>query len=228
MSGGSDPSRWRHVYWSRRRGRRPRRSGRSPRSGRSERPRRGRCPLASSEAAGGGVASRIFGQSNSMSGLCSSIQRMASSSSAGRPTFTFGGVRNQYSTFCRARPWRPRNAWTSDVVSYPRLSRVNRRNGKAICASASALSFSPAWPAGAPRLSPASAQAWLSSRGPASARSSSRKPSSGPGYRPGRDRPERIAARRPPGDSCEFRPPGRGGRCRGALATSIIAEGTYR
>ena len=35
-------------------------------------------------------ASRIFGQSNSMSGLCSSIQRMASSSSAGRPTFTSG------------------------------------------------------------------------------------------------------------------------------------------
>ena len=66
----------------------------SPR-GRS-RSRLGRRPRVSSAGgAAGGCAWRILGQSNSMSGLCSSIQRMASSSSAGRPTLTPGGVRNQ-------------------------------------------------------------------------------------------------------------------------------------
>jgi len=60
------------------------------------RSRLGRRPRASSAGgAAGGCACRIFGQSNSMSGLCSSIHRMASSSSAGRPTLTPGGVRNQ-------------------------------------------------------------------------------------------------------------------------------------
>jgi hypothetical protein len=56
----------------------------------------GRLRVSSAGAgAAGGCASRILGQSNSTSGLCSSIQRIAASSRAGRPTLTPGGVRNQ-------------------------------------------------------------------------------------------------------------------------------------
>ena len=63
-----------------------------------------------------------------MSGCWCSRARIASSSIAARPTFTCGGVRNQYKTMERSCP-RRRAVCTRNVLSYPRRSRVNFRCG---------------------------------------------------------------------------------------------------
>jgi len=65
---------------------------------------------------GGGCSLRMRGQSNSMSGLRASIDRIALSSSADRPTLTPGGVRNQYRMRVAAR-LRRRSLWMTKVCS---------------------------------------------------------------------------------------------------------------
>ena len=58
----------------------------------------GEAVVTGSASSSGGIASRsarIAGQSNSICGCCSSIDRIASSSSAGRPISTSGAVRYQ-------------------------------------------------------------------------------------------------------------------------------------
>ena len=65
-------------------------------------------------AGSGGTSSssplRIWGQLKRICGWCSSIRRIASSSSAVRPTRTPGGVRNQYRIRVR---FRRRGLWTT-------------------------------------------------------------------------------------------------------------------
>src|SRR5688500_18178121 len=67
-----------------------------------------------------------------MSGWFSSIVRMASSSSAGRPSAIPGAVRYQYSSLAFAPGW---SACRRNVFSKPRRSRVRRRNGTALALS---------------------------------------------------------------------------------------------
>ena len=72
--------------------------GRGARGGSRRGLRRPRGCRTGSASSSGGIASRsarIAGQSNSMCGCCSSMDRIASSSSAGRPISTSGAVRYQ-------------------------------------------------------------------------------------------------------------------------------------
>jgi hypothetical protein len=105
------------------------------RDGAESRPRRLPCRCCCCCGRGGGASSsgvmtsasaRIAGQSKSMSGCCSSIVRIASSSSGERPRPMPGAVRYQYKRRGRSPG---RSACMRNVFSNPRRSRVNRKNG---------------------------------------------------------------------------------------------------
>ncbi len=71
-------------------------SRRLSRTGRRSKRRAGRASRGSrASGAAGGLVVSIRSQSNSTSGCCCSRTRIASSSNAARPTFTWGGERNQ-------------------------------------------------------------------------------------------------------------------------------------